>query len=286
MSCLLRFVNLWGWWLLLWPLLIYELRRRDAGLDRWALAAIPLYWNIHIFILSSHRHAAPATPLLAVAAGLAAARALKEAKIVAPPAAPLTALLLLPLLLWAWTVRALALESRRLPENAAAASLLLSRAESAADAGRGDEALSVLGEAERLKPGGYQREDIARLYQRLDRPARCADLFEALCVEFARDGRLRNDAAVCDALAGRSSRALTQAEAAVRLDPRLLPAYLTLGSLRLGAKDKKGALRVYETALALAPEGLDPDLRVTISEERRRLRGLKEPAFEASRKAR
>ena len=285
-SCLLRFINLWGWSLILWPFLIYELRRRDAGLDRWALAAIPLYWNIHIFILSSHRHAAPATPLLAVAAGLVAARALNEPKTVPPAAAPIAALLLLPVLLWGWTVRALRLESRRLPRNAAAAALLLNRAQSAADAGRGEEALSSLSEAESLKPGDYQREEIARLYQRLDRPSRCADLFEDLCVEFARDGRLRNDAAVCDALAGRTSRALTQAEAAVRLDPRLLPAYLTLGFLRVAAKDKKGALRVYEAALTLPPEGLDPDLRLAISLERSRLRGLKEPAFEASRKAR
>jgi tetratricopeptide (TPR) repeat protein len=276
LSCLLRFVNLWGYWLLLWPCLIYELRRRDAGLDRWALAAIPLYWNIHVFILSSHRHAAPATPLLSLAVGLVAARALGEPN---PPdrrapAPALAALLLPPLMLWVWTVRDLRVESRRLPEHAAAAALRLERASSAADAGRGDEALTLLADAERFGPGAYQREDIARLYQRLGRPARCAELFESLCAEFPRDAALRNDAAICDELDGNARRALDQAEAAVGLDPRFLPAYLTLASLRLDVKDKKGALRAYEAALALSPGGLDPVLRQEISRERGRLREL------------
>ncbi|MFI5351292.1 MAG: tetratricopeptide repeat protein, partial [Elusimicrobiota bacterium] len=274
LSCLLRMVNLWGYWLLLWPFLLYELRRRGAGLERWALAAIPLYWNIHAFILSSHRHTAPATPLLALAAGLVAARALGEETSRPVAAAPVAALLLLPAFLWGWTVRALFRESRRLPESAAAVEGLLNQAQSAEKAGQAGEALSFLEAAERLRPGDYQRADIARRYERFGRAARCADLFESLCVEFPRDAALRNDAAVCDALAGRTSRAMVQAQAAVELQPRLLPAYLTWGALRLAGGDRRGARRLYETALALPPDGLDPALRTEISAERNRLLGL------------
>lgn len=277
-ACLVRLLNLWGPWLLAWPVIVWGLGRLRARPEAWALAAVPLYWNIHAFILSSHRHAAAATPLLALACGLAW---LPAGKIPGKTDAFLAGLrkflpaLALPgLALWAACVLLLIGETRLLPAETGRAALSLRQAQAAAEAGETSPARQTL-DTLMLKPEAappYLRAEAARLYQKLGLPRRCAEILDELSALIADDAVLRLDAAVCSELSGESGAALRHAEQAVRLDPRLLSASLTLGVLLERRGRLKAALEEYERALRQAPQGLDARQRDLIARQRLRLR--------------
>lgn len=272
-ACLVRLLNLWGPWLLAWPVALwglYRLRRHPAA---WALAAIPLYWNIHALILSSHRHAAAATPLLCLACGLTWPG--RSSAMESPPPAwqrrLLSAAGLLCLLLWAASVRAMVREARFLPTGTGEAARRMERAVWAAQDGKTEQALDLLKELENV-PAAYLRASAARLYQTLGRPSRCADILEKLSADYPFDPVLRQDAAVCCELAARQELALSHATAAVRLDPRLLSASLTLGALLERRGRRQDALREYERALNQPLQGVNARQRELIARQRLRLR--------------
>jgi tetratricopeptide (TPR) repeat protein len=74
------------------------------------------------------------------------------------------------------------------------------------------------------------------------------------------DAKLRNDRGVVYALLGRRREAADEFAAALRLDPALASAYLSLGSLQAGLGRPREAARLYETALRKACPRLDAEL--------------------------
>jgi len=74
------------------------------------------------------------------------------------------------------------------------------------------------------------------------------------------DAKLRNDRGVVYALLGRRREARADFAAALRLEPALASAYLSLGSLVTGRDGPRQAARLYEAALREACPRLEPEL--------------------------
>lgn len=273
-ACRIRLLDLWGPWLILWPIALWGLHRNRQNLSARVLAALPLYWNIHALIFSHPRHAAPAIPLLCLAAGLAFLGAPVEDRAASRFWSVLPALFLPVFALWTVCAFLLAAEARSLPAGTGAAARALETARQAAGTGRAVESQKILDNLLNERLPAYLRAAAARLYQSLGRPARCADLLEELTSRFPSHASLHNDAAVCSSLAGRPGSALRHAETAVRLAPRLPAAALTLGALREKNGDRRGALKEYEKILSQPPQSLSSRERALITNERLRLQAV------------
>jgi tetratricopeptide (TPR) repeat protein len=88
-------------------------------------------------------------------------------------------------------------------------------------------------------------------------------LLDPLVAEAPEDARLRNDRGVAYALMGRAREAKAELALALRLDPALASAYLSLASL---ASDRAEASRLYEAALRKACPRLEPELCLLLDE--------------------
>jgi tetratricopeptide (TPR) repeat protein len=86
---------------------------------------------------------------------------------------------------------------------------------------------------------------------------RALSLLDSLVAAAPHDARLRNDRGVAYALMGRAREAKAEFSLALRLDPALASAYLSLASL---ASDRAEAARLYEAALREACPKLEPEL--------------------------
>lgn len=127
-----------------------------------------------------------------------------------------------------------------------------------------DGALAMLAS---LKPDDASgRERLALAYQQLKDFDAALALFDRLARENPAVAAYRADKGLCEELTGDHAAALADLNAAIALDPKFLPAYLTLGAAHEAAGRKQEAARVYAEALARsAPE--DP-LRARIPRAR------------------
>src|SRR5260221_390396 len=86
------------------------------------------------------------------------------------------------------------------------------------------------------------------------------------------DAALMADLGVCDYLNGRADDATRELETAVRLDPRQLTSYVSLGAIQEAEKRYDKALAAYERARPYEATG-DALLAGMLAEGRRRCRG-------------
>lgn len=130
-------------------------------------------------------------------------------------------------------------------------------------------AFSSLRRAETLSLGALDRHGIALIYQDMKEYAPALKILDQLIRERPADAKLLSDRGLCKYLSGAPEAGIEELRAALKLDPRLLPAYLTLGAIYT-AKNRSGeALKLYD--LALKEEAADPDLREKIIRSRREL---------------
>lgn len=138
----------------------------------------------------------------------------------------------------------------------------------AADAGKRAETLALLAEAASLKPDAELRHQMALLHQRFQEYAAAVSLLGELARADDADARILNDLGVCQYLNGALPASIETLERALRRDPRLAEAYLTLGSVYMAQKRVDQALMVYDSALA-AKAGKDSPLEEQIHAGRR-----------------
>ncbi|MDD5628480.1 MAG: hypothetical protein PHU21_05420 [Elusimicrobia bacterium] len=108
-------------------------------------------------------------------------------------------------------------------------------------------------------PGSDERKRAWQLQERGDYWGALRLLDRLLRVDPA-DAKLRSDRGVVYALLGRRREARDDFAAALRLDPALAGAYLSLASLTAGRGEEQQAVRLYETALREACPRLEPEL--------------------------
>lgn len=180
---------------------------------------------------------------------------------------------------------------RELKENPKAASILaaliernpqdgglwLERAELEAQAGARTAALSSLARAESLPSAaadvdGEHRRRVALAYQSLGEYRRAIAILGELSRRFPAEGSFLGDKGLCEYLSGDVPAAIATLEKAIRLEPKSIPAYLSLGAIH-AAKGRPGeALKTYEKGLAVNPEGERDPLRAVLLEERAAIR--------------
>ncbi|MDP3540987.1 MAG: hypothetical protein Q8T11_00810 [Elusimicrobiota bacterium] len=142
-----------------------------------------------------------------------------------------------------WVERA---ELQSLAGNPASARESLSRAQE----------LAALGD-----PDGRLRRRVALAYQALGDYRRAVALLDALAPSFPGDGALLADKGLCEYLSGDARAALSTLEAAIRLEPKSLPAYLTLGAIHAAQGRPDEALKIYDAGLAISAEAEPGPLR-------------------------
>lgn len=142
-----------------------------------------------------------------------------------------------------WVERA---ELETLAGNPAAARASLARAQE----------LSARGD-----PDGRQRRRVALAHQALGDYRRAVALLDALARSFPADGALLADKGLCEYLGGDAAAAIATLESAIRLAPKSIPAYLTLGAVHAALGRPEDALKVYDAGLALNPEAERDPLR-------------------------
>jgi tetratricopeptide (TPR) repeat protein len=142
----------------------------------------------------------------------------------------------------------------------------IERAETAADAGDRALASSSLARARPLARDRGQRLRLSISEQRAGDYAGALRILEDLSRESPRDATLMMNLGVCQYLSGRPERSAETLEAAIRLDPRLLPAYVSLASIYASLKRLDDARRIDD--LALAVDTNDAALRKRIREDR------------------
>lgn len=114
----------------------------------------------------------------------------------------------------------------------------------------------------------------AMLYQRIPDYDKALALLALLEKRRPNDAGLRRDRGVCQFGAGRGAEAAASLEEALKLDPRLWDAYLSLGAVYLGQGRRADALALYDRALALPPgTGAENDLRRRIAADRKEAAG-------------
>lgn len=138
----------------------------------------------------------------------------------------------------------------------------------AADAGKRAETLALLAEAARLKPDAELRHQMALLHQRFQEYAAAVRLLGELARADDADARILNDLGLCQYLNGAIPASIETLERALRRNPQLAEAYLTLGAIYMAQKRAEQALTVFDSALA-AKAGKDSPLEETIIASRR-----------------
>ncbi|MFA6317329.1 MAG: hypothetical protein WC943_07915 [Elusimicrobiota bacterium] len=135
------------------------------------------------------------------------------------------------------------------------ADLLLRLARLELRLGRRASALAGLEKALSATADSDLRARAAILFQEAGEAARSLGILDPLAARRPSDARLRNNRGVALSLLGRTSEARREFEAAIRLDPRLLPAYLSLGGLQASTGDREAGLRTFEAGLSAAGRG-------------------------------
>ncbi len=121
----------------------------------------------------------------------------------------------------------------------------------AAASARGERALAreALARAESLSPDRQRAERLARLCQDSQDYDSTLRVLGGLVRDFPFDPRYWNDRAVARLLLKDEAGALGDLEEAIRLDPNLLSAYLTMGGVQAARGRKDLALKTYQKAL-------------------------------------
>ena len=150
--------------------------------------------------------------------------------------------------------------------------VLIEAANAAVSAGEREFALAVLSRIKSANLEDFkQRRQVALIYQS------CGDYLHAcpLLEEVARHSPMRAiaimDQGTCRYLAGAFEAAEADLESALSLDPRLLSAYLTLGSLYVRRGSYSRAAALYDRGLAIASSPDNAPLRALLFESRRTL---------------
>lgn len=127
------------------------------------------------------------------------------------------------------------------------ADLRIDRAALAAEMGEAQNALDILIEARKLDAAPAARHRMAILHQELKDYAGALSLLEPLAKDKP-EAAILGDLGVCKHLAGRSEEAISDLSAAIKLDGKYLPPYLTLATIYQGRKEFDKELAVYESA--------------------------------------
>jgi len=150
----------------------------------------------------------------------------------------------------------------------------LSRA--ALEARRGDRAaaLNSLARAEALDPDNERQNDeqrrrIALVYQDLKEYDRAIELLGRLTRQYPGVASFYSDKALCEYLKGAHGAALADLRTAIRLEPKFLPAYLTLGAVLSARGHHAEAAEAYDEALSKTAESDADPLRELVRAARR-----------------
>ena len=179
--------------------------------------------------------------------------------------------------------RRMALLYRRLEEPARALSLVesllealpgdaelwLERAELEAAVKGKEAALASLARAGEAKPEGELGRRLALDYQNLGEHARAIAALDELIRRRPEEGTYYSDRGLCRYLKGDAAGAIADLEAAIRLAPDFLPAYLSLGAVHSAGGRSARALKAYEEGLARA--AADEPLRGALTSARAEL---------------
>jgi tetratricopeptide (TPR) repeat protein len=141
--------------------------------------------------------------------------------------------------------------------------------DSALAAGRRDVAETSLDFARTLAVTPLQRRRLADAYLQIGAYPRAVELLRGLAKENPSDPGLFKDLGVSEFLGGDPKAAAASLETAIRLDPELLPAYVSLASVDAALRRYDEALRVDDRALAI--KSGDAALREMILKDRSEL---------------
>ncbi|MFC1679758.1 tetratricopeptide repeat protein, partial [Elusimicrobiota bacterium] len=133
------------------------------------------------------------------------------------------------------------------------AGLMIERASALFGSGDKDGGARLLGKALSSKPTARERHRAALAYQRMGEYRRAIAILEPLTRGGALAAEALKDKGICEHLRGSSERGVADLEAALRLEPGLLSAYLTLGAVHVSQGKEDEARKVYERGLAAAP---------------------------------
>ena len=162
--------------------------------------------------------------------------------------------------------RALSLVESLLEGRPGDAELWLERAELEASKKGKEAALSSLARAGQAEPGGELGRRLALDYQNLGEHARALAVLDGLIRREPREGAYYSDRGLCRYLKGDAAGAVADLETAIKLTPKFLPAYLSLGAVHSAGGRFARALAVYEEGLARAAE--DEPLRGALTSAR------------------
>lgn len=132
--------------------------------------------------------------------------------------------------------------------------LLLEEAAAATKAGRRALAARSVTQAVGLTQEPELLRKAALSYQALRDFPRAASLLKRLARSHPADAALQKDLGVCEFLGGRAPEALAHLQTAIRLDPALSEASLTLGAVYAAQGRPQDALAVYDAALSARPD--------------------------------
>jgi superkiller protein 3 len=118
-----------------------------------------------------------------------------------------------------------------------------------------------------LNPGPNDLHRIALIYQDLGRCDQALAILNRLIDHGPGEADLFSDKAFCEQELGRASDAVSDLRHAIGIEPALLPAYLTLGTVYMNEGRFEEALRVFDDGLKRARKG--DKLAETILESRR-----------------
>lgn len=158
------------------------------------------------------------------------------------------------------------------PDGATAEFWML-RAAALDAAGRRAQARLSLAAALAAGPTDSQRHRVALLYQDMRLYPEAARLLEELSARFPGSAKYRSDRAMVSYLEGRPDEAVRRLRRALRVDPGLLPASLTLGAILTEQGRLREALAVYDAGLRSRVRGPDLPDYAALSAARRHLAG-------------
>lgn len=161
----------------------------------------------------------------------------------------------------------------RMPSDAG---LWIQRAELESRTGARDAALKSLGRAEALSPGEDSGGDEKRLriafaYQGLKEYDRAIGIFTDLTRRHPAVAAHYSDKALCEHLKGADDAALADLRTAIGLEPKFMPAYLTLSFIHATRGRPEDALKVYDEALSKTDAADADPLRETVLAARKEL---------------
>lgn len=156
------------------------------------------------------------------------------------------------------------------------AELWFERAEIEALMGTRDAALKSLLRAEGLPSDKDNRKGetlhrIALAYQSMGKHERALSVFDRLSRQYPTDGVFYSDLGLCEYLNGDSDAAIRHLNTAIRLKPKFIPAYLTLGAIHTEKGRYGEALKLYDDFLRLNPVGTAFPLRDVLQGERKKI---------------